>query len=87
MKIDNKPKNELKIVSPNEVNITIDLKESLKTLLTITCAIEEKRMKTIDLIKSKRLELSILPQQYCAHCYNLKNVTAIHSTSNCFNCH
>jgi hypothetical protein len=80
-KIDNKKAGELNIVSSNDINITIDLKESLKTLITITSALEDKRVKCIELIRDKRPEAIVLPSLYCAHCYNLS-----HNTTDCFNC-
>ncbi len=51
----------MNIVSSNDINITIDLKESLKTLITITCALEDKRIKFTELIKDKRPEAIVLP--------------------------
>jgi hypothetical protein len=83
-KIDDKKPDKLNIVSSNDINITIDLKESLKTLITITCALEDKRIKCIEFIKDKRPEAIVLPSLYCAHCYNIPN--QCHNTTDCFHC-
>ncbi len=58
--------------------------KNLLRLITITCALGDKRIKCIELIKDKRPEAIVMQSLYCAHCFNITN--QCHNTTDYFHC-